>query len=150
MDVLVVEDEAPKLARLRELLLRLDIKLQVREARSVKSGLLEVQIRMPDLLVLDMSLPTFDVGAGESGGRPQGFGGWEIIRYLDSIDAKAYVVVVTQYEVFPGETGTRDLQSLEAAIRSEYPDRILGVIHFSSIEGTWADDLTKVIQRIAR
>ena len=85
MNVLLIEDEDPKLEGIQKYLRERHPTFHVTVARSVKSGLAALRIQLPDLLLLDMSLPTFDITESEPGGRPQGFGGIEIVRYLDSL-----------------------------------------------------------------
>ncbi|MCQ8779993.1 response regulator, partial [Escherichia coli] len=80
LKVLLVEDEGPKQAHVVNFLGFLG-EVSVNVARSVTSAMTCLEIETPDLLLLDMSLPTFDIGEGEAGGRPQGFGGIEVLRH---------------------------------------------------------------------
>jgi CheY-like chemotaxis protein len=78
--ILLVEDEAPKSTHIERFLKNLAPNVVISLAKSVNSAFDALEQNVPDLLLLDMSLPTFDIGDRESGGRPQGFGGIEILR----------------------------------------------------------------------
>src|SRR5215208_7034818 len=100
MQVLLIEDEDPKLLSIQKFLGELDPQIVVFTARSVKSGMASLRETRPDLVLLDMSLPTFDISGQEPGGRPQGFGGIELIRYLDAHEIQIPIVVISAYEAF--------------------------------------------------
>lgn len=69
--ILLVEDEAPKRTHIERFLKSLSSEITITIAQSVNSALDALEKQLPDLLLLDMSLPTFDVGERESGGRPR-------------------------------------------------------------------------------
>src|SRR4051812_42581245 len=98
MRILLVEDEAPKRDNIRSLLSQMALLEGVQEARSVGSAIRALRSGSFDLILLDMSLPTFDIVAGESGGRPQGFGGVEVLRYMDRFQVTTPAIVVTAFE----------------------------------------------------
>jgi response regulator of citrate/malate metabolism len=60
--VLLIEDEVPKQEHILSALKELRPLAAVRVARSVKSAIEEIVTHSPELLLLDMSLPTFDIG----------------------------------------------------------------------------------------
>ena len=95
--VLLVEDEDPKLRHLRD---RLSYELPeaiIDICRSVNSATDYLERSTPDIVILDMSLPTFDVTQTEGGGRPQGFGGVEVLRHIAFNDLACKVIVITGY-----------------------------------------------------
>jgi hypothetical protein len=98
-----------------------------------------------------MSIPTFDLMKDRrGGGQPQGFGGADILRFIDSETTATRSVVVTQYEEFvlPSEEQRRDRQGLEAALRSELDDRFHGVIHYTGQHGEWRQALQDVLSHV--
>ncbi|PZQ86410.1 MAG: response regulator [Leifsonia xyli] len=117
--ILLVEDEAPKRQHIEKLLGELTPHATLFFARSVNSALDILEANEINLVVLDMSLPTFDVGERERGGRPQGFGGTEVLRHMAMAEIIRPTVVITGYEGFVREGGsTVDL----AQLRSELID----------------------------
>jgi DNA-binding response OmpR family regulator len=68
MRILLIEDEVPKQEHILAALKELRPGATVNVARSVRTAIESIVAEQPDLLLLDMSLPTFDVGPKESGG----------------------------------------------------------------------------------
>lgn len=149
--MLLVEDEGPKLAHVRKFLRESFPATSVMEARSVTSALDAVEDEDFTVILLDMSLPTFDVGQGENGGRPQGFGGIEILRHLEMAGESADVLVLTGYEAFPDEHGKIiDLETLRNRLIDEFPATVRAVIHFNSALDDWKVELRKGIEEAFR
>jgi CheY-like chemotaxis protein len=148
---LLVEDESPKLAHIFRFMREAFSQVSVVDARSVSSALDAIDEEKFDFLLLDMSLPTFDVGQGEHGGRPQGFGGIEILRHINMAGLDLPTIVLTGYEAFPDESGTLiDLTTLRQRITEEFPGTVIAVVHFNSSLDDWKVSLHPVIERIVR
>lgn len=138
--ILIVEDEAPKLMHIQSFIEDNIKNSDVDVARSVNSALDKLELRLPDLLVLDMSLPTFDIGERESGGRPQGFGGIEILRNMVLEALCCPTVVITGYESFLRETGNHvNLSQLRSELVAEFPALIKSVLHYNSSYDEWKE-----------
>lgn len=145
ISILIVEDEEPKRVHIENFLLTLGIENNFREAQSVNSALYELENNLPDLLLLDMSLPTFDIGDRESGGRPQGFGGLEILRHMSMANLICPTIVITGYEAFLREEGPFDLSQLRDELEIEFPHFLKGVLHYNSTYAEWKNQLSKVL-----
>jgi CheY-like chemotaxis protein len=147
--VLVVEDEAPKLAHIQKLIQGLMPTGTVQVARSVNSAIDALERQTPDLLILDMSLPTFDVGERESGGRPQGFGGIEVLRHMMMAELSCPTIVLTGYEAFPREAGgTVELNQLRSDLMVEFSGALRGVLHYNSTYDEWRIELQKILKML--
>lgn len=148
---LLVEDESPKLAHIRRFMRESFSNISVSDARSVSTALEVIEDDSFDLLLLDMSLPTFDVGQGEHGGRPQGFGGIEILRHIAMAGIVLPTIVLTGYEAFPDEAGALiDLDTLRQRMTEEFPETVIAVVHFNSSLDDWRASLRPVIEQIIR
>lgn len=148
---LLVEDESPKLAHIRSFMHDNFSNVKVIDALSVSSAIEAIDNQEFDLLLLDMSLPTFDVGQGETGGRPQGFGGIEILRYIDMSGLELQTIVLTGYEAFPDETGEIiDLDTLRSRLVKEFSSTVKDVVHFSSSLEGWKKTLREAVITILR
>ncbi len=147
MYILVVEDEAPKREHLQAFVEDEMPKAECDSARSVRSAVASIRRRTPDLILLDMSLPTFDVTASESGGRPQGFGGREVLRYMDRFGICAKTIIVTAYEAFFSEDRRElALTDLADALAAEHPSNYAGLVYYNSVFGEWRDRLRRLIK----
>jgi len=136
--ILLVEDEAPKRHHIENLIRDLTPHARILIARSVNSALDVLDTGAIDLLILDMSLPTFDVGERERGGRPQGFGGTEVLRNMTMSEIGCPTVVITGYEGFVREGGTTvDLTQLRTELMEEFPSVLRAVLHYNSTFDEW-------------
>ena len=151
--LLVVEDDEPKqrsiIGCLSEIV-RSDVSIV--SAESLTSAVAVLSSQNVVFVVVDMSIPTFDlVKDRRGGGQPQGFGGADILRFIQSETETTKSVVLTQYEEFvlrQGET-RKDPRGLEEALRSELDDRFFGVIHYAGQHGAWRQALREILERLA-
>jgi CheY-like chemotaxis protein len=82
MKLLIVEDDDNKQSQISSFLNSQYSDLTLEVARSLKSGLKQIRTFNPDLVLLDMTLPTYDVGPDEPGGSTHALGGREFLREL--------------------------------------------------------------------
>ncbi len=148
MQILLVEDEDPKRDHIKAFLeSRLPL-ANIETARSVRSAIFRLKSSAPALLLLDMSLPTFDVAADEPGGRPQGFGGMEVLRYMDRYRLSVPTIVITAYEAFfSQERKGIDLRSLSDELKEKHPRTYCGLIYYNSIFGGWQEHLSELLDK---
>ena len=151
--LLVVEDDEPKqrsiIGFLSEILRR---DVAIVSAESLSSAVAVLSDQNVVFVVVDMSIPTFDlVKDRRGGGQPQGFGGADILRFIQSETETTKSVVLTQYEEFVLRRGEnrKDPRGLEEALRSELDDRFLGVIHYAGQHGAWRQSLKEILERLA-
>lgn len=150
MKILLVEDEDPKRNNILGTLAKMSPKPEVAEARSVTSALRSLRSFAFDLVLLDMSLPSFDVGPGEPGGRPQGFGGIEVLRSMDRFGVRTPVVVITAYEAFPSGGTQIPLDALRADLTKAHPKIFHGLVFYNSVFSTWSDDLIALVNEAVK
>ncbi|AQT05749.1 response regulator [Acetobacter persici] len=145
MNIILVEDEDPKRRHIEAFLKEHWPTIDLRLARSVRSALAALDEKIPDFLILDMSLPTFDIGPGETGGRPQGFGGRELMRNIELDEIRCPCVILTGYEAFSKAGGQVGLDALNAELKEEHPVNFHGMLHYNSAYGDWRERLLEII-----
>jgi CheY-like chemotaxis protein len=144
--ILLVEDDEPKRAHIERFLQQLGVAISITVAKSVNTAIDALEVSRPDLLLIDMSLPTFDIGERESGGRPQGFGGIEILRHMALSEISCPTIVITGYEAFVREAGKRvDLSQMRRELEEEFPQLLKGVLHYNSTYDEWKTQLAAVL-----
>src|SRR6202011_5656769 len=99
-------------------------------ARSLRSGLVELQSEPLDLIILDMTLPNFDQGLDEDGGVVHPLGGQEFLRRMKRRHIKVPVIVLTQFESFGVGTDSLDLRSLRNGLQSKYAETCVETIYY--------------------
>jgi CheY-like chemotaxis protein len=141
--ILIIEDEQRKLDYLKEFLKMEFPDIEFEEKHSYNSALKEIVENHTkySLLLLDMSMTTYDVSVEESGGVPEPLAGENILdaMFLNEIPTK--VVVVTMYESFVG----KKLKAFDIELKENYPDNYLGFVFFSHKNTDWRIELKKYI-----
>jgi len=135
--ILVVEDDPFKLSQIESFLSSELSSKDYKCARSVNSARKRLSEDSYTLVILDMSLPTYDITANEPGGRPQNYGGKELLRYMYRKKLKIKTVLLTQYEEFIAE-GVGD------AMGEKYSDTFCGIIYFDT-ERNWEQKLMNMV-----
>lgn len=145
MRILVVEDDARKgdaiVALLKSILGEAEIDL----ARSYQSGMRSIVECMPDLLILDMSLPNYDAAPGQRSGKPRPLGGFEIMRKLRRSGIQTRSIVLTQLDHFGDGGQEYDFDDLTAKCRAEFPDTFLGSIYYAQSSSDWMGRLVEIV-----
>lgn len=146
MKILIAEDESQKLEHICEFVTSHFPAGEKLVAKSVTAAIDILEDNAPDLLLLDMSLPTFEIGGTEPGGRPQGFGGIEILRQADYLDAHVPTFVITAYEGFEDGMRAVDLSELRRKLEAEHPSNFRGIVYYSGLGGEWRSDLLRLMR----
>lgn len=147
MKIFLIEDDEYKIDLVSNFLNESLDNVVIKEAHSVKgANLLLSNNDDVDLVLLDMTLPTFDMTNGRSGGRPQGFGGIEILRYMEMIDFENPVIIITQFQTFDTNEGSRDISYLKGILEKERFDNFIGIVQFSPSTESWKIELKTLLE----
>lgn len=146
--ILLVEDDQFKAKAVLSLLTSEFPKISIEQARSLSSGYRTLEQHNFDLLLLDMSLPTFDVGPNDSGGEPLGFGGLKLLDLLAESGLSLPTIVVTQFEQFGEGDHAIDVHSLKENLRQSFPHHFVGLVHYNSARTDWRMDLSELISSV--
>ena len=150
ISILVVEDDDHKLRAIHGFLRERFPNASTHVARSLTSALSVVARQRIDVALVDMSLPTFDFAIDKSGGGdPQGFGGTEILRFIEAEAPDTRAMVLTQHNEFQTRDGsTKSLDDLKAELREEFGDWFIGLSFYSGQSGEWRLDVERTIQHL--
>lgn len=147
MNILLIEDETNKANQILQYLSHHDINPEVVHRRSYQSGLSEIYDRDFDLIVMDMSLPTFDIEPGEDAYKFRHIGGHDILAELKRKRRKARVVVLTQFERFGEGNQFIALKDLKRVMRRDFSDNYLETISYHPNKTAWQTELNELIKR---
>ena len=148
MEILVVEDTGPKQSKIVSFLFEHYNYTNIQVANSVRSAIGFLENENFDLMLLDMSLPTYDISAEETGGRPQSFGGMEVLRNAELLEIQIPTIVVTAYEAFVKGKRKLSLSGMDEELSNDHPDVYCGLVYYNSVLGTWEAELNQLIDRI--
>ncbi|MDX6770876.1 MAG: response regulator [Elusimicrobiota bacterium] len=144
MKILIVEDDVNKRVQIYDFISSEMPGSGISTARSYNSALTGILATRPELIILDMSMPTYDVSLEEHGGRPQHFAGREIMRQIDRREFSIRVIVVTQFDVFGEGSEAMTRSQLDDQLKSEH-DRYLGMVYYNAATDGWKTDLARML-----
>jgi CheY-like chemotaxis protein len=150
MSVVLVEDDEHKLDQLSAFLRATFPKVDVRVRRSFQSGLAEILDRPPSLVLLDMTLPTFDISDEEEGGRPRPYGGREILEHMDENEITCPAIVITQYDAFGTPENAITLSDLDMQLRNRFPNSYKGTVYYHAALESWKGELRFILDNLQK
>ena len=142
MKILLIEDTELKREQIVSFIVLEfpNVKLEVR--KSYNSGLREI-IKNQDysLILLDMSLPNYDITHGETGGDFESMAGNFLLQEMYRRDININVAIVTMYKNYTDE-------EFNSGLKDSFSN-YLGVVYFNFNEPDgWKIDLRKILKTI--
>jgi len=145
MRVLLIEDDKNKLKHISAYLRTAFPDIELIERSSYQSGLETIMCESVDMLLLDMSLPTYDVSLEEDGYEFDGFAGREILAELKRHNVTLPAVVITQFETFGEGDEIVTLEELDRQMKEQYGSLYRGAIYYSASQSEWKRSLQQII-----
>lgn len=147
MKILFIEDE---IVKQNDILTYLNEELQQKEVEIVQSlmgGMLALRRCDYELVLLDMSLPLYDIdGEDEEINEFEAFGGIEILDEIERKELPLKVLVITAFDVIEDDTKKIHLKQLDRQMEENYSDFYLGCIHYDQSSLEWKTELKKYIK----
>lgn len=147
MRILIIEDEHDKREKIKkqvEVLIGTEAVIEERE--SLRGGLKAIlSLRDLDLILLDMSMPSFDLTDEFGSEDPESFAGIEIMSQMKLREINVPVLVVTQYKSF--EKGSVSLEDLIEKMTSEFKPFFKGTIYYDSLLEGWKKQLSDYLEK---
>ena len=139
MKILFIEDNPQKLKQVLSYIESNHADCSVEIRKSYNSGLRElISNNEYSLILLDMSLPNYDIVPGESGGDFEKYAGKFILNEMYRRDIGTNVLVLTMYPNYVDEEFTNELK--------DNFSNYLGVIYYNVKEPDgWKNELTAVL-----
>lgn len=149
MKILFIEDNQDKINKISSFLKEEFTNFDVIIKTSYQSGLKEIMNNYIDysFILLDMSLPTYDVAPDDPGGEPIPLAGEEILKEMYYADIMTRVIVVTMYVNFVDKT---NIEKLNQRLLNEYSDNYTGYVYFASNQNSWKGQLKEKINNLIR
>lgn len=147
MKILIVEDEFDKRDKIKSFVTsQYKGVVEITECESLRSGLRAIlNLGEFDFVLLDMSMPGFDITDDEpGGGEPESYAGQELMAQMRLRNIKTPVIVVTQYKNF--DKGAKSLEDLTAEFQVNFPEIFLGAVYFNSAIEGWQKELSEYLQ----
>ena len=144
--ILIIEDDENKLEQVQQAIGECLPTAGVTYAKSYQSGLRALLAKAPDLVVLDMTLPTFDRGFQEPGGRTRPFAGREIIEQVHRRSIATMVIVVSGFEILGEGSAAMSLVELDKELAGAFGGLYRGFVYYSPSESDWRTKLSELMR----
>ena len=148
--ILIVEDSDSKLNSVQAVIAKEFPSAQIRFALSVRSAIDALAEFTPDMIVADMSLPTFDIESRERGGTPRPFGGIEVFETLERFDISVPVLVLTSYPAIVEGNQAVGLTELSKRLQADFPPWFLGTVYFDPAYSNWEREVIFYLNKALR
>lgn len=144
MKILLVEDDEHKMNDIISYIDTLKKNIIIESARSVESGVQAAVDNQFDLILLDMTIPNFDITEKSDGGKSYKNGGEIIVKELLDEEVVFRCAVITQYETFNNET----IDQIGQRIHQLCGDDYLGYVKYSTNTESWRQGLKELIEHV--
>jgi len=148
MNILIIEDDEDKSKKLEEYISLEFPSTYLSLAKSLSSGLKALIAGRDtlDVVLLDMSMPTYDICQQEpSGGAPENFAGKELLAQMRLRKIHIPVIVVTMYDSFGEAPNKVSLDRLIADLKMRYSPPFMGFVYYNSTQEGWRSSLKQLI-----
>jgi hypothetical protein len=149
MQVAIIEDDSNKRQQLRELTCLILPQAEILEAKSFSSGRELIITHRPSIVLLDMSMPMFDVTHKDKGYKPLGFAGRDIMDEITRFRIPSSIIVVTQFDVFGTGKEKKTLKELSDELEMAFPRCYRGTVYYHPAMSGWKTSLTEMVQRLS-
>lgn len=149
MKILLIEDNILKREKVVTFIETTFPEAAIESAASYNAGLSLALSEDFTLLILDMSLPTFDKTQNNRGGRFRVFGGREIAQRLKRAGKLTNFVILTGYKDFVEDAEKLTLEQVSEKLYA-LSDAFLGVILYESSSSKWKSDISEAIKALRK
>jgi len=150
MKILFIEDDDEKRDKINTYLNNIFDNLKIVDKKSYHSGLRTlVKKEKYDIVLMDMSMPNFDVISDESeGGTPESFAGRKLLEQMKFRFIDYPVIVITQFESFGEHVEKLSFKELNEELEAKFRPFYKGMVYYHSSESDWKENLEKEINKI--
>lgn len=146
MNIYIIEDDLLKLRKIEDFLFSILPYATMKNFGSFNSGLKACESAPPDLVILDMALPTFDRQPNKREGRLRPLGGYDLLRKLSLKDIRTNAIVVTQLTEFGDGVEEMSFNDVSSICHDEFPELFLGSVYFGQASLEWQSKLHVMIK----
>lgn len=148
LNFLIIEDNRSKLKQIKAFILENYHETSVHDALSYTAGLRRLYAEKWDLILLDMSLPVYDISQQETGGDKKSIAGKEIMKRMIHRRIIIPTIVITQFDTF-GDNEI-SINRLNQEFSEDMCEVWRGTINYEDSTNQWQIELKKLLDKILR
>lgn len=131
MEILYVEDEQNKAHQVMQVIKDNIPSANIYLRNSYNAALMEINRETLDLVLLDMSLPLYDISKCmeyEEDNDFETFAGIDLLEELVRLDSTKKVIIITAFDVLGEDDNRINLMQLDQKMKSEYRNNYRGTV----------------------
>lgn len=148
MKLLLIEDDIKKIDDLKDFFEDYSTTVDLTIRKSFQTGLREILRSEFDLVLLDMSMPTWERSINEPGGEFEKFAGIKILKEMSRRGRYQNVVLVTMFDNFGDGEKSITLNDMNLSLQNDFREMYLGAVYYNASEIKWKDELTIMLKKI--
>lgn len=148
MNILIIEDNHSKLKQIKSFMKKMYPASSIHDALSYTAGLRRIYDEKWDLLILDMSLPVYDMSQQETGGDKKSIAGKEIMKRMIYRKKIIPTIVITQFDTF-GENEI-SIKTLNDEFKEFLSEVWCGTINYEESTNKWMIELKGLLEKVMR
>lgn len=148
MEILYVEDEQNKAHQVMQVIKDNIPSANIYLRNSYNAALMEINRETLDLVLLDMSLPLYDISKCmeyEEDNDFETFAGIDLLEELVRLDSTKKVIIITAFDVLGEDDNRINLMQLDQKMKSEYRNNYRGIIYYNASSLEWCHKLIELI-----
>lgn len=147
MKILFIEDDDEKRKKISDFLHESFTGILIIDKKSYNSGLLGlVSGEQYDFVLMDMSMPNFDISQTDSeGGTPESFAGRDLLEQMKFRNIVFSTIIITQFDAFGERSNKLSLDELKFELEKKYSPTYQGTVYYHSSESNWKIHLKEMI-----
>lgn len=145
MKIFIIEDDLLKLNKIQTFLSAEIAGASIENFGSFNSGLRACESQLPDLVILDMALPTFDRQPNKREGRLRPLGGYDLLGKFALKELPTKAIVLTQLTEFGDGVEEMSFRDISQICYDEFPNIFLGSVYFGQASLEWQNELRDLI-----
>ena len=152
MNILFIEDDDDKREKIVSAVTESVPNVVIDIAKSFNSALRKLVNKSKyDVILLDMSMPNYDIGIDEpSGGTPESYAGKEILMQMKLRGIIIPTIIVTMFESYGEGNNKQSAKELHNDLKDNFPPIYAGMVYYNSAQEGWRGQLTKKLQEIVK
>lgn len=148
MKVLIAEDNDLKSNAISDFLLKNFTDSEITITTAIRSTLDTIKKGDFDLLLLDMTMPSFEGDNDIDRGELRAFAGRDIVSKMSYRKLTIPTIVITQFEIFGRHSNMTPIEDIASELSIKFPEIIKGCILFDFQSDIWQKKLLTIIKNI--
>lgn len=144
MKILIVDDDDFKVNNIKEILNEVNASFIIDVEKSLNCGLRRIRKDTFDIILLDMSMPTFSITDSQNF---DSYGGKTFLKEMKRKKIEIPVIVITQYDIFGEGNSQKTAEDLDEEFKKSFSN-YKGMVKYSSIQNDWKTHLKQALIKL--